>query len=115
MNNSKDEVKNFENNFKFLVDKYIQFFIFYNQLIDNTKRTYKEELELKMVHELLVSVGHILAITIRTMGDDIFGKALDLYYQYKQIADSGDTDAQCLIKELKPLFANSLNNRIYMN
>ena len=115
MNITKEELQKFENNFQYLVDKYIQYFNLYNELIYNTKRTSEEELELKMIHELLVSVGHILAITIRTMGDDLFGKALHLYYQYKQIADSGDTDAQYLIKELKPLFANSLNNRIYMN
>ena len=115
MNITRDELQIFENNFRFLVEKYIQYFDQYNVLIFNVNRTSKEDLELKMIHELLVSIGKILAVTIRTMGDDLFGKALNLYYHYKQIAGSGDPDAQSLIKELKPLFANSLSNRIYMN
>ncbi len=115
MNITREELQKFENNFRFLVEKYIQYFDQYNLLIFNSKRTSDEDLELKMIQEMLVSIGRILAVTIRTMGDDLFGKALNLYYHYKQIASTGDTDAQSLIKELKPLFANSLSNRIYMN
>ena len=112
---TQEELQKFENNFKNLIDKYIEYFNLYNQLIINSRRTTEQNLELKMIHDLLIAIGEILTLAIRTIGDDLFGKAINIYYHYKQIANTGDSDAQFLIKELKPLFANSLNNRIYMN
>lgn len=112
---TQEELQNFEKTLRYVVDKYIEYINLYNQLMVNTKRNPEENLELKMLHDLLTSIGEILAIAIRSIGDDLFGKALHLYYHYKQFATKGDVEAQNLIKELKPLLENSLSNRIYMN
>lgn len=112
---TKDELEKSENDFRYLIDKYVHYFIIYNQLITKNKRTAEEEQEFLMIHELLLSIGEVLAIAIRALGDELFGNAIDLYYHYKQIANKGNRDAQFLVKELKPLLAISLNSRINMN
>ena len=112
---SQEEREKFEEDFRYLVDKYVQFFMIYNQLINKSNRTPEEEQEFVSVHQLLLSIGEVLSVAIQALGDDLFGKAIDMYYRFKEIAGKGDSGAQHLIKELQPIFAASLNSRIYKN
>ena len=114
MSLSDEEHQKFEQDFKYLVSKYVEFISRYNQLITK-ERSVEEEKEYLAVQQLLLNIGEVLSVALKSMGDDLFGKALDLYYQYKDMATLGDKDAQELLKELKPMLEASLTSRINKN
>jgi hypothetical protein len=111
----KEELTTFVNNFRYLIDQYVQYFGIYYELLKKSNKTTVEEHEFKLIQELLLSIGEILVIAVRTLGDDLFGKAIDLYYHYKQIAVNGDPKAQYIVNELKPLVNLRLSSRMTMN
>ena len=115
MSLSEEERKKFEQDFRYLVDKYIECLIQYNQFLVNENRSVVEENEFQTVQHLLLSVGEVLSMAMQTLGDDLFGKAVGLYYEYKEAACAGDISAQYVLKELKPMFDASLNSRITKN
>lgn len=110
----EDHLK-FEADFKGLVEKYIEFLSLYNQLLLKPNLTPDEEIEFQVIKQLLLNICDVLSTTLKTLSDELFGKALDLYYYYKGMALQGDNDARSLVNELKPMFANSLRSRISMN
>ena len=112
---SDEERIKFEKDFKYLVDKYIEFLSRYNQLLSKESRSPEEELEFQTIQQLLLTIGEVLSTALSSIGDDLMGKALNLYYHYKDIATSGDKEAQVLLEELKPMLAASLNSRINKN
>lgn len=112
---SQEERKKFEDDFKYLVSKYVEFFSKYNVLLNKQERTQEEEQEFLAVQKMLLDIGEALSTALQTLGDDLFGKAVDLYYNYKDAAGAGDQEAQQLLNELKPLFAASLQSRINKN
>lgn len=115
MSLSEEERKKFENDFKYLVNRYIEFLSFYNYLLTKENRTTEEEQEFEATQQLLLNIGNVLSAALKSMSDDLFGKALDLYYHYKDFAAMGDKDAQLYLEELKPLLEASLNSRINKN
>lgn len=112
---SPEERQKFEEDFKYLVNKYVEIFTQYNQLLNKSERSKEEEQEFLAVQKMLLNLGDSLSTAIQTLGDDLFGKAINLYYHYKDEAASGNRDAEELLKELKPLFAASLQSRINKN
>jgi len=114
MSLTDDERQKFETDFKYLVDKYVEFLSVYNELLIK-ERSVEEEKEFQAVQQLLLNIGEVLFGALKSIGDDLFGKALDLYYHYKDIASKGDEDAQNLLNELKPMLAASLTSRINKN
>ena len=115
MSISEEDRLKFEKDFKYLVDKYIEFLSYYNKMVIKDSRTIEEEKEFQTVQQLLLNIGEVLSVALKSIGDDLFGKALDLYYQYKKLAAEGDKDAQELLENLKPMFEASLNSRINKN
>ncbi|SRR6266542_3227939 len=114
MSISDEDRKKFETDFKYLVDKYVEFLSVYGKLVTK-ERTAEEEKEFLIIQQLLLNIGEVLLIALKSMGDNLFGKALDLYYHYKDVASTGNQEAQSLLNELKPLFAASLKARITKN
>lgn len=112
---SEEDNKKFEHDFQYLVDQYITFFSQYSLLINKKNRSFEEEEEFLKVQQLLLSISSILSTTMQSLSDELFGKAIDLYYHYKLNANDGDMFAKQLVNDLKPLFAASLNSRIYKN
>ncbi len=115
MSLSDEERKKFEQDFKYLVNKYIEYISHYKQLLGKADLSLEEEQEFQTVQQLLLTIGEVLSTALQSLGDDLFGKAMDLYYHYKDIAATGDKDAQDLLSELKPLLAASLTSRINKN
>ena len=112
---SEEERLKFERDFKYLVEKYIEFLSSYNRMVIKDTRTIEEEKEFQIIQQLLLNIGEVLSVALKSIGDDLFGKALDLYYHYKSMAADGDKDAQDLLEDLKPMLAASLNARINKN
>ena len=112
---SEEDRKKFERDFQYLVDQYISFFSQYNLLINKKDRSFEEEEEFLKVQQLLLSISSILSTTMQSLSDELFGKAVDLYYHYKLNAGDGNLFAQQLVDDLRPLFAASLNSRINKN
>ena len=112
---SDDDRKNFEENFQYLVDQYISFFTQYNRLITKKERSFEEDEEFLKVQQLLLSISSTLSSSMKSLSDELFGNAIDMYYHYKINASDGNQFAQKLVEDLKPLFAASLNSRIYKN
>ncbi|HEY4786388.1 MAG TPA: hypothetical protein VIH57_10085 [Bacteroidales bacterium] len=112
---SDEEREKFEADFKFLINKYIEFLTYYNQLLCKIVRTPEEEKEFQTIQKLLLAIGEVLSAALRSLGDDLFGKALDMYYHYKDIASTGNKEAEILLNELKPVLAASLSARINKN
>jgi hypothetical protein len=115
MSLSQEERQKFEEDFKYLVGRYVEFFTQYNQLLNKSERSKEEEQEFLAVQKMLLNIGEALSTALQTLGDDLFGKAVDLYYYYKDMAASGNKEVQGLLNELKPLFAASLQARINKN
>lgn len=115
MSRTEEEQKKFEDDFKYLINKYIEYLAYFSLLISKETRTPQEEQDLQVVQQLLINMGNVLSSALKSMSDDLFGKALDLYYHYKDFAAMGNKDAQHLMKELKPLLAATLNSRINKN
>jgi hypothetical protein len=115
MSLSQEERQKFEKDFRYLVDKYIDYLTQYNSFLLMETRNPEEEKEFKTIQQLLLSIGEVLSMAMQALGDDLFGKAIGLYYEYKEAALGGDINAQRLIKELKPMFEASLNSRINRN
>jgi hypothetical protein len=112
--NDGDQLK-FEADFRYLVDKYIECLSRYHQLSSKSTLTTQEDREFQILKQLLLNICEILSTTLKSLSDDLFGKALDLYYYYKDMASKGNNDAVELVNELKPLFAASLKARVNMN
>lgn len=112
---SEDDRKKFEHDFQYLVDQYISFFSQYSILINKNDRSFEEEEEFLKVQQLLLSISSILSTTMQSLSDELFGKAVDLYYHYKVDAGDGNVFAKQLVEDLRPLFAASLSSRIYKN
>ena len=115
MSLSQEDRKKFEQDFRYLVDKYIEYLTQYNEFLAMETRTIDEEKEFQTVQQLLLSIGEVLSMAMQALGDDLFGKAVGLYYEYKEAALFGNVDAQHVVKELKPMFEASLNSRINKN
>lgn len=115
MSLSEDERQKFERDFRYLVDKYIEYITQYNRFLLIETRSDDEESEFQTIQQLLLSIGEVLSMAMQALGDDLFGKAVGLYYEYKEAAYAGDTGAQHILKELRPLFEASLNSRINQN
>jgi hypothetical protein len=111
----KEDQLKFEADFKYLVNKYIEFLSRYSQLLSKPTLTTDEEQELSSLKQLLLNISEVLSATLKSLSDELFGKALDLYYHYKDIALTGDNEALDFVNEMKPLFAASLKARISMN
>lgn len=111
----QEERQKFEQDFRYLIDKYIEYLAQYNSFLVMVTRNSEEETEFQTIKQLLLSIGEVLSMAMQAMGDDLFGKAVGLYYEYKEAAFSGDMDAQHVLKELKPMFEASLSSRINMN
>ena len=112
---SQEEREKFENDFRYLIDRYIHFFDVYYRLLAKIGRSPEEELEFQTVHQLLLSIGEVLSSAIQSFGDDLFGKSMDIYYQFKQLANEGDRKAQNFIKQMRPILEASLKARINKN
>ncbi len=112
---SEEDRLKFEKDFKYLVEKYVEFLSYYNRMVIKETRTIEEEKEFQTIQQLLLNIGEVLSIALKSIGDDLFGKALDLYYHYKNMAADGDKDAMELLEDLKPMLAASLNSRINKN
>ena len=81
MSLSDEEHQKFEQDFKYLVSKYVEFISRYNQLITK-ERSVEEEKEYLAVQQLLLNIGEVLSVALKSMGDDLFGKALDFHAGY---------------------------------
>jgi len=115
MSLSQEERQKFEEDFKYLVGRYVDIFTQYNQLLTKTERSMDEEQEFLAVQKMLLNIGEALSSALHSLGEDLFGKAVDLYYYYKDIASSGNKEVKDILEELKPLFAASLQSRINKN
>lgn len=115
MSISQKEKQKFEQDFRYLVDKYIDYLTQYNNFLLNKTRSIEEETEFQTIQQLLLSIGVVLSMAMQALGDDLFGKAVGLYYKYKEAALAGDIDAQNVLNELKPRFDASLTSRINKN
>jgi hypothetical protein len=115
MSLSEEERQKFERDFRYLIDKYIEYLTQYNRFLVKENRSDDEETEFQTVQRLLLSIGEVLSMAMQALGDDLFGKAVGLYYEYKEAAYAGDADALHVLKELKPMFEASLNARINKN
>jgi hypothetical protein len=112
---SQEDRQKFEKDFRYLVDKYIEFLSTYNQLLSCESRTPEQEQQLQSMQKLILNIGEVLSNAMQALGDDLFGKAVDLYYHFKDAALAGDTAAQEVVKELKPMFEATLTSRINKN
>jgi ABC-type transporter MlaC component len=112
---SKEDKEKFEQNFSYLVTKYTELLESYTELLGKDGRSEDEEHDLLMAKELLNTIGNVLSVAMQSIGDELFGKAVNMYYHFKEAADAGDTKAQEIICDLKPLFEASLNERINNN
>lgn len=112
---SKQEREQIETDFKYLIKKYIESTNVYNSLISKSTLSKVDEKDLEEVRGVIQTLNEVISAAMLSVGNDLFGKAVDMYYHFKETAETGDVQAKKLIKDLKPIFHNSLYMRINNN
>lgn len=87
----------------------------YNHLKDMSCRTPEEDQQLADIEEKLAQAYPYIDYMKNYFGDIVYKQAIAIYYHIKMKADEGNVEAQKAIKELKPLFEETLRNQIENN
>ncbi len=115
MTDSEEDKQKFNKDLGYLVEILSELIKQYNDLLLKGELNSEEDEALKTIQEFLLSLGAILPNAISELNEDLYGKSVGLYYAFKEAAINGDPNAQIIIKELKPMFEDSLGERLNMN
>jgi len=87
----------------------------YARLIKKKNISDEEKTELGDMEHLLIELNSKITRIKNTLDDHLYGHKFDLYYKYKKLANSGDSQAEAKRKHLFDFFNESLKGEELFN
>ena len=87
----------------------------YLALLKKTNISNPEAKELGQIEHFLIEINAKITKIKNTLDHNLFGHSMDLYYQYKEKAKSGDSNALVKFEALREAFKESLKEDTLLN